>query len=448
MDIKITTKVVKDLEPKSSDYFAWDSTLKGFGLKVATTGRKTFIAQYRLRGEGRKSKRITIGAFGTWTVEQARDRALEIIRDASLPPQVRAQEQAIIDLAEEQIKQQDEERLLSKQLRFERVAVRFMRDHIRLKRKIKTAVDYRKLIISYMLPAFKGRDMREITRAEVSKLHRSMSHIAPTANRTLAVLSSIYGFAEIEGLLPEDVRRPTYRIEKFKEEAKEVFLSTEQIEKLGAAIREAETVGVPWEIKQGANSKHVAGTEFRFTKIDPDAAAALRLLIFTGARLREILNLTWQEVDLERGLLRLRDSKTGRKTILLNGPARAIIIELSKTKTCDYVFAGESKDGNPQPRADLKRPWDAVRKLAGLEGVRLHDLRHSFASAGAGAGHGLVVIGKLLGHSQSSTTERYAHLADDPLREASESIASKIAASMGDNYEQDKATVIPFKKNG
>lgn len=447
MDIKLTTKAVKDLEPGASDYFAWDSTLKGFGLKVAKTGRKTFVAQYRLRGEGRSSKRVTIGAFGTWTTDQARDRALEIIRDASLPPQVRAQEQAKVEDAVEKQSEKEKKKLIAKQLRFERVAVRFMRDHVRLKRKKKTIDGYRQLIVNHMLPAFKGRDMREITRADVSKLHRKLSDTPPTANRVIAVLSSIYGFAEIEGLLPDDVRRPTQRIEKYKEEGKEVFLSSEQIERLGAAIREAETIGTPWEIKEGANTKHIANDEHRYTKIDPDAAAALRLLIFTGARLREILNLTWHEVDLERGLLRLKDSKTGRKTILLNGPARAIISSLAETRSSEYVFAGESKDGTPQPRSDLKRPWAAVKKLAGLEGVRLHDLRHSFASAGAGSGHGLIVIGKLLGHSQSSTTERYAHLADDPLRQASESIANKIAASMGDDYNPVKAKVIPLNKN-
>ena len=159
--------------------------------------------------------------------------------------------------------------------------------------------------------------------------------------------------------------------------------------------------------------------------MSPFAGAAIRLLLFTGCRLREILDLRWSDVDLERGMLNLLDSKTGRKSVILNAPALAVIGTLPRIG--DYVIHGERPD---KPRSDLKRPWAIVCRRAGLEGVRIHDLRHSFASIGVGAGHGLPIVGKLLGHADASSTARYAHLDADPVRRASNSIAATIEAAM------------------
>jgi integrase len=212
--------------------------------------------------------------------------------------------------------------------------------------------------------------------------------------------------------------------------------------RLSEAIREAETAGIPWDVDETKpTAKHVA-EENRRTLIGPHAAAALRLLILTGARLREILNLRWEWVDLERGLLLLPDSKTGRKTIVLNAPAMAVLAGLPRTG--DYVIAGDNPE---KPRADLNKPWRAIRKRAGLTNVRIHDLRHTHASIGAGAGLGLPIIGKLLGHSQPSTTARYAHLDADPLRSASEVIAGRIAAAMGEALDR-LPDVQPLRSGG
>ncbi len=156
------------------------------------------------------------------------------------------------------------------------------------------------------------------------------------------------------------------------------------------------------------------------------------MLIFTGARLREILDLKSENVDLERGLLLLPDSKTGRKTIVLN--EAAIDILKGHPKLGPYVIAGDNPD---KPRTDLKKPWAAICKHAALEGVRLHDLRHTFASIGAGASLGLPIVGGLLGHSQPQTTARYAHLGADPLRRATNVIGHRLAASMS-GHKRDK----------
>jgi integrase len=158
------------------------------------------------------------------------------------------------------------------------------------------------------------------------------------------------------------------------------------------------------------------------------------LLLFTGARFREILDLRWECVDFERGLLFLPDSKTGKKAVILNAPALAVLSALPRIGP--YVISGGNSD---KPRSDLNKPWKAVSERAGLKGVRLHDLRHSHASVGAGAGIGLPIIGKLLGHTQASTTARYAHLDNDPLRRASERIGREIARAMGDMRGTNKA---------
>ncbi len=244
-------------------------------------------------------------------------------------------------------------------------------------------------------------------------------------------MGSLFRYAVTCGLLPQD-HNPTRGIRKFRENRRERFLSTDELELLGAAIREAETVGIPWELDVTKPTAKHSPTNHRRTKIAPQAAAAPRLLIFTGARLREILHLRWEEIDWDRSLLFLPDSKTGQKTIVLNAPALAVLSALPHVGK--YVIAGEKAGTeHEKPRADLQRPWAMISARAGFSGVRIHDLRHTHASIGASAGLGLAIIGKLLGHAHPSTTNRYAHLDNDPLRRASERIGKDLARAMGDS---------------
>jgi integrase len=192
-------------------------------------------------------------------------------------------------------------------------------------------------------------------------------------------------------------------------------------------LREAETVGLPWTFNEGKKAKHrPAKAENRREVVSPYAVAAIRLMLLTGCRAGEILNLRWDAVDLEKGFLNLADSKTGAKTVLLGAPALEVLASLPRLGK--FVIAGAKDD---RPRSDIKRPWERIIAQAGLEHLRLHDLRHSYASIGAAAGMGLGMVGKLLGHASTSTTARYSHFADDPLRRASESISGTIAAAMG-----------------
>jgi integrase len=290
-----------------------------------------------------------------------------------------------------------------------------------------------------------ARRAREITLADVAKLHRKIGTQAPvTANRVVALISALFSWAARLGQVPEDCN-PARGITRFREKGRERFLSSEEVARLGDTLRQAETIGLPWIVDEsGPKAKHVPKTNRR-TKISPFATAAIRLLLLTGCRLREILNLRWEEFDRERGMLLLPDSKTGRKPIILSGAALAVLEGIPRVS--EYVVSGRNPD---RARRDLKRPWEAIRTCAGLGHIRLHDLRHSFAATGAASNLGLPIIAKLLGHKRAETTSRYAHIAADPLKVAADAIASQLAAKMGEHTPQtpDGQVIRPDFKRG
>ncbi|MFO0407914.1 MAG: site-specific integrase, partial [Labrys sp. (in: a-proteobacteria)] len=246
-----------------------------------------------------------------------------------------------------------------------------------------------------------------------------------TANRVVAFLSAAltWGAKHEPSLQGRD--NPCRGAQRFKEEARQRYLSADELGRLGEALRLAEKApGLPWsEPKVHKNEP----TEKRFTVLGEHVVGAIRLLVFTGCRLREILDLRWADVDLERGVLNLPKTKTGRRTVVLSGAAVAVLQDLAAVRLGQYVVPGLNPD---RPRADLQRPWEAVCRHAGLEGVRLHDLRHGFASVGVQANLGLPIVGGLLGHKEASTTERYAHLHVDPMRRAADQIANHLAAAL------------------
>jgi integrase len=408
-DLRITKRVVDGLKPKAKEFAVWDSKLPGFGVRVRPTGAMSYVVVYRAgSGRGAPVRRYTIANVGKATPEAARTRAkviLGAVAHGHDPAGEKATERGTLTISE--------------------LADRFMSEHVEQKRKPGTAVFYRHLLDKVIKPELGATKADKVTRTQVARLHGSLKRTPFQANRVLAIIGSMYTFAGRSGIVAEGMN-PARRIEQFKEQRRERFLTGKELERLGSAIREAETRGVPWDLdEEKPKSKHLPKGKDRFTKIGPFAAAAIRLLLFTGCRLREILHLKWEQVDLERGLLFLADSKTGKKTVILNAPALAVLADLNRVGS--YVVPGDYPE---KPRADLKRPWEAVAKRAGLDGVRLHDLRHTYASFGAGGGLGLPIIGKLLGHTQASTTQRYAHLDADPLRRASETIGGRIAAAL------------------
>jgi len=425
----VTKRLVDSLSASDSEYFVWDSKLPGFGLRVQPSGVMSYVVKYRA-GSGRKAptRRITLGRVGKITPDKAR-----ILAKGKLGDVARGLDPAAVNSAERRAATLKE------------LAELFLSEHIEAKRKPATASHYRDILERIVLPELGTRQGEKVTTADLARLHVRMKKRPYQANRMLAVIGSMYAFAGKRRLVSAGFN-PTRGIDRFPEKGRERFLTADELGRLGDAIREAESVGLRYAIDHGkATAKHAPKEANRRTVIDPFAAAAIRLLILTGARLREILKLEWRHVDLERGLLLLPDSKTGAKSIILNAPALAVLADLKRVGA--YVIAGQSAGTESErPRADLNRPWRSIAKRAGLAGLRIHDLRHTHASFGAGAGLGLPIIGKLLGHARASTTQRYAHLDTDPLRRASDHIGARLAAALGEpGAKSVPADVVPIR---
>ena len=411
--VKLTRQPLANLKSRSKPYIEYDSALIGFGVAVYPSGIKSWVCEYRPHGGGRgvPKKRVTLGKTSQLTPDQARKAAAEILAAVRLgrdPAQEKVERRASVTVGE--------------MIDF------FDARYVGPMLKPGTAVGYR-IALEELRRAHGALKATALTRSHVTNLHFGMADRPYAANRAIAVWSKAFTWAAGGGLIPEG-QNPAKGIKKYREQGRERFLTSEELARLGDTLREGETIGLPYSVDETKpTAKHAAKADHRRVKLDRYAVAALRLLIFTGARLREILHAKWEQVDIERGLIFLADSKTGKKPLYLSAAAQKVLADLPRVEGNPHVIAG-AKDG--APRSDLKKPWAAVSRAAGLEGVRLHDLRHSFASFGVGKSLGLPIIGKLLGHAQAATTHRYAHLDADPMRRAVEAIGSTIAAAMGE----------------
>jgi integrase len=321
---------------------------------------------------------------------------------------------------------------------FKMVADDFLTLHVKTKRKRRTSAEYARILEKYVLPAIGSKRITEVRRADVARIHSKLAASPYQANRTLAVVSAIWNWAARRDEVAL-ANNPARSIERYPEKGRERYLTSDELRRLGDALRDGEVL----VDETSASAEPTPNTEIRRTGLDPFAVAAIRLLILTGARLREILDARWSHLDLERGVMFLSDSKTGKKSLYLSATAQAVLAEIPRIAGNPYIIAG-AREG--APRADLNRPWRAVSKAAKLHGVRIHDLRHSFASFGAGASLGLPIIGKLLGHSQAATTQRYAHLDADPLRRAVERIGNTIDAAMRRNKQDSNSFNVDREK--
>ena len=382
---KLTKRIIDAIEPQATEFFLWDEGIPGFGLRVMPSGRKSFVVQFRA---GRRARRMSLGPSTVLTCDQARTRAITII--------------AAVKNGDDPAAERDAKRNAAK---VRELAERFDREHIAVRLKASTAKEYRGTLKRFILPALGRLAVPEISRADVAKFHHDLRHIPYQANRCLEVVSKRFGLAEMWGLRP-DGSNPRKHIRKYPEEKRERFLSAAELRRIGEVLREMESERIEL----------------------PSAILAARLLFLTGCRLGEIMTLKWDYIDFDECALRLPDSKTGKKVVHIGFPA------------VEYLRSAHHIDGNPwvitgtlpgKPFSDLQPFWQRVRARAGVKDVRIHDLRHTFASTAVASGQGLPMIGKLLGHKQVQTTARYAHLAADPVRSAANSVSTSLREALG-----------------
>jgi integrase len=366
---RITKRSVDSVESSPANVFLWDNEVAGFGLKVTPTGRKVYIVQYRLAGLGRSSttKRVTLGEHGALAPDEARKLAkiqLGKVASGQDPSSDRAAGRNAPTVKE--------------------VGIDYLKT-VHLRRKETTAYEYERLWEKHVLPELGKRTVPAVSTQEMQRLHKSLSDTPYTANRVLAMLGAFFAFAAKERVIKPH-ENPARGIEHYPETPRERFLTRAEFARLGQALTRAEKTGLPSSPEYRKHAKSAKTAKHRPKSAgDPIpanlfAVAAIRLLALTGCREGEILSLRWDAVDLERGHLRLADSKTGASVRPLGSAAAAIIQALPRVKGNPYVLPGSKKG---EHIVDLQRLWYAARHAADLSDVRLHDLRHSFASVPA-----------------------------------------------------------------
>ena len=378
-EFRLTKRTVDALETQGKDALYWDRDLAGFGVRVHATGRKSYIVQSRGPGG---VKRVTLGRHGEMSCEEARKQATFVIgrikggEDPSpKPPET---ELTVAELAE-----------------------RFMSFYVERRLKPGSVVEYRTMLAKHVLPFLGGMALSRVGRAEVSAFHHSLRDMPSRANTSLHILSRMFNLAEAWDLVPPG-RNPCRGVPLYRTRSRERFLTTEEYRRLGRTLKEAEANGSIW----------------------PPAIKAIQLLMLTGCRVSEILNLRWDDVDLTGGVLRLRDAKAGPRMVPLPKPVRRVLDTLPRQSDNPWVIVGQKPGKNLK---SLYHYWQPIRARAGLDDVRIHDLRHSFASRALTLGESLYTIGKLLGHATVTTTARYTHL----MLKAEKEAASRVGGSIG-----------------
>jgi integrase len=376
---KLTKRSVEALLPMAKDYFVWDDEIKGFGVRIMTSGRRTYQAQYR---KGGRTRRISLGRHGNITTEQARLKAREVmglVAKGDNPAEEIAQHRRAPSIGV--------------------LCERFFETHVLENCKPTTQAEYRRCIENFIKPAIGAFRVVDVERKDVVELHNRHRAIPYQANRTLGVLSKMFNLAEIWGLRP-DGSNPCRHVPKYREKKRERFLSQGELQRLGQVLSEVESEGSE----------------------TPFIIAAFRLLILTGCRLGEIQTLKWEYITPRH--MELPDTKTGARRIPLPQAARDVLDALPRYAGNPYVVAGKLEG---RFATDFQHPWRRIRARADLPEVRIHDLRHTYASMAVSGGMPIQMVGRLLGHSQLQTTMRYAHLADDPVLEAAQQNANQLS---------------------
>ncbi len=380
--MKLTKRYVESIAPEDKERILWDDDLSGFGLRIYPSGRKVYVVQYKLHG---RTRRKNLGKHGIITADEARKDAKLVQadvargRDPSADRKARLRSPSIKELGE-----------------------RFLREHVALHCKPTTHYDYTNLLNNVVNPHLGGLKTSEISFADIQMFHLKRKDTPYQANRGVMVLSKMLNLAEDWGLRTQN-SNPTRRIKRYPEEEKKRYFDEEEQERLGGVLADM--------LFDDEISQYVF--------------AAFYLLLLTGCRLGEIQKLRWDYVT--RTHLELPDSKTGRRRIPLPREARQLLDKLERRDGNPFVILGSHGSGHYN---DLQKPWRKIRQRAKLCDVRVHDLRHTYASVAVTNGIDPFMLKEILGHKNLSTTLRYAHLSDDAVQKAANSISARLASTM------------------
>ena len=380
-ELTISKQSVDGLSAEGKETVFWDRELPGFGVRVYPSGSKTYVTQSR---GPNGIRRLSLGRHGEITAEQARKHAAAAV--------------ARIKRGED-----PEARPLERALTVADLAERYMEAHVEVRCNAHTQGIYAGSLRNHILPAFGAMAVASVGREEVAAFHYRLRETPRAANRALMVLSKMFSLAEAWGMAPAS-GNPCRFVLRYREGRRERFLSEEEYRRVGRALCALEAEG----------------------PVQARAAAALRLIMLTGCRVGEVLTLRWSDVDRKSGEFRLRDAKTGARMVPLTPTASQLLAGIVRVRRSPWVFPGSRPDRHLFQLASF---WHRVRERAEAEDVRIHDLRHSYASRALALGLALPMIGRLLGHTDIGSTARYAHLSRD---------AEKIAvARVGDSIEAD-----------
>ena len=409
---KLTKRFVESVKLATEDQVIFDDEIPGFGLRVLSSGVRSYLVQYRNK-QGR-SRRLTIGKHGKITADKARKDALLIFDAVRGGKDPVAERRAYIDAP-----------IVNDLLD------RYIAEHVERRNRPRTRDEIKRLVERHIRPQLGRHKVGAVTRQDVAKLHRELEATPRQANFALAVCSKAFNLAEAWSMRTEG-SNPCTKIERNPENARERFLSTDELGRLGATLRQAESIGLPWKIgPRRPTSKHLAKPENRRTLLSRVTTAAVELLLFTGCRLSEVLNLRWDQIDFETGTITLAETKAGRpQVVVMNARARHVLKQLWKSKASDWVLPSTSDTKRPLSKTAIEAAWQRIRIVAKLEDVRLHDLRHTVGTYAGQSGANAFLVRDLLRHKNLAMTSRYVNRADDPVRALSDQVGERIAAGL------------------
>jgi len=405
---KLTKRSVENFEPAPSAIVRYDDNLAGFGVRVMPSGRRYYFVRYRNK-HGR-ARWFTIGEHGKITVDGARAKARQIFQSVADGGDPSGEREAfrtaptVTDLLD-----------------------RYIAEHVEQRNRPATGAAFKGIVERDIRPALGRLNVAAVTRQDIDRFHRSKSATPRQANLALAICSKAFGLAELWEMRATGTN-PCSKIERFRENHRERFLSGDELARLGATLRQAETVG----LKAGG------GTLYRRV-----ITAAIELLLFTGCRLSEVLNLQWEHIDFDKSTIALPETKSGRpQLVTMNAPARQVLKVLEAGKASGWVLPSAFEAKRRLSKSTLEKSWQAIRAAAQLSDVRLHDLRHTVGTYAGQSGANAFLVRDLLRHKNLAMTGRYVNRTDSPVVTLCDQVGERISAAM---EGRPSSEVVPLK---